>query len=642
MTALGSQADALGPASASAQTSHRQLLQGTSSSLIFTVQEDGQAGASTQDDVATWSPGSKSPPHMKSNAKPLEDALAFELRTSWTDAGDGSGSPRMLGKRRAASLTSLCSQQEGLDSMDLAETGSRIAAKPRSLVLAPHQRIRLLWNVLSATFILCELVLIPLHAFEDIWPRNEMSIFSVCELSVHVFWNLDMLVTMRTAVFSHGHLDFRQSVILKQYLMGWFAFDATYVVVGWAAIALNLPALRQIQVVLLCLRLFRLSNTVSALSGHVMSDLLVAKLNIVSVSVQILLIQHCMACSWYYVGAANVADGWVARTGAHQRSFAYKYTASLYWMFCCFGFGVTETDPQTDLEILFAIVAAAVALLIFAVLLGTITSNSAKLSKVADEHREHFRQLRRFLAHAGVDASLRLRITLFLERAYAMNQEGRPESEVPVLQLLSKPLKRELQFARYETQLREVGFSKYLLSLRLDGNEPDMLVLEYLATRAISQASFPAGEAVFESGAVARAGYFVVFGDVLYKANMSRSRVPKGRWISEMTYWTPWCHCGDLVTKTESNLLSLLESEFSGCIERFWDIYSCARAYARQYVNSMNERGNVTDLWLYRSASKSSSSGTVAAKPTAFARLFSNFVSSVAQGEDKIVPVDMQ
>ena len=162
-----------------------------------------------------------------------------------------------------------------------------------------------------------------------------------------------------------------------------------------------------------------------------------------------------------------------------------------------------------------------------------------------------------------------------------------------MLQLLSKPLKRELQFARFQTQLREVGFSKYLPSLRLQGREPDMLVLEYLATRAISQASFPGGEAFFESGAVARAGYFVVFGDVVYKANMSRSRVPRGRWISEMTYWTPWCHCGD---QTESNLLSLLESEFSGCMERFWDIYSCARVYARQYVSSMNEQGTVTDL----------------------------------------------
>ena len=97
---------------------------------------------------------------------------------------------------------------------------------------------------------------------------------------------------------ARDHAD-RQSVILKECLMGWFAFDAilgsvlvyrmhgasplvipsrvtlqsakcigpapnhfnscgvarTYVVVGWAAITVNLPALRQIQVVLRCLRL---------------------------------------------------------------------------------------------------------------------------------------------------------------------------------------------------------------------------------------------------------------------------------------------------------------------------------------------------------------------------------------------------
>ena len=61
-----------------------------------------------------------------------------------------------------------------------------------------------MWNLLSATFILCDLILSPLHAFEDIWPRSEISIFSMCELSVHVFWNLDMLVTMRTDSLSYS------------------------------------------------------------------------------------------------------------------------------------------------------------------------------------------------------------------------------------------------------------------------------------------------------------------------------------------------------------------------------------------------------------------------------------------------------
>ena len=53
-----------------------------------------------------------------------------------------------------------------------------------------------------------------------------------------------------------------------------------------------------------------------------------------------------------------------------------------------------------------------------------------------------------------VDSVLSERITHFLERAYVLDREGRPESEVPLLQLLSKPIQRELRFARFEGCLR--------------------------------------------------------------------------------------------------------------------------------------------------------------------------------------------
>ena len=53
-----------------------------------------------------------------------------------------------------------------------------------------------------------------------------------------------------------------------------------------------------------------------------------------------------------------------------------------------------------------------------------------------------------------VDSVLSERITHFLERAYVLDREGRPESEVPLLQLLSKPMQRELRFARFEGCLR--------------------------------------------------------------------------------------------------------------------------------------------------------------------------------------------
>lgn len=68
--------------------------------------------------------------------------------------------------------------------------------------------------------------------------------------------------------------------------------------------------------------------------------------------------------------------------------------------------------------------------------------------------RQLFRSSTCALITPKVDSVLSERITHFLERAYVLDREGRPESEVPLLQLLSKPMQRELRFARFEGCLR--------------------------------------------------------------------------------------------------------------------------------------------------------------------------------------------
>ena len=348
------------------------------------------------------------------------------------------------------------------------------------------------------------------------------------------------------------------------------------------------------------------------------------------------LIQHVMACAWYYVGTASDVDGWVSKSGAHDANFAYRYTISLYWMFCCFGFGVTETEPGTQLEVSFAIAAAIVGLAIFALLLDTITSNSALLSQAAEEYRQQFRQLRRFLVQAKVDADLRLRVTHFLERAYALSK-GRPEPDAPILALLSKPLQRELQFARYEGCLREVGFSKHLS--RVSGHHPaELLVLRYLATHAISHQSIAASDAVFESGTVARAMHFSVLGQLSYSVDGRPSTgVREGCWVSEMV-WTPWLHCGDLTTIEESSVVSLLEKEFSGCIQRFWDFFMLAKNYASDYVSALNEQTTVTDLWGYHSEVDKDDQEPPTSSPSMARKLWKKIVPSTGSF-DRVAPV---
>ena len=73
-------------------------------------------------------------------------------------------------------------------------------------------------------------------------------------------------------------------------------------------------------------------------------------------------------------------------------------------------------------------------------------------------------------------------------KAYVLDREGRPESEVPLLALLSKPMQRELRFARYEGCLREIGFSRYLSHCTWVIRQPGVqlpiwsMVLPYMVT----------------------------------------------------------------------------------------------------------------------------------------------------------------
>lgn len=509
-----------------------------------------------------------------------EEHEEFDLRGCWLMEQ----SPLSPSVVRRKSLMSLGSRAHAIENF--------AAAQPRFLMFSPFKPFRQVWDMLGVLCITLELILNPLHSFVELWPRGRLGALAVIEVVLLSFWNLDILVTLRTAVFSNGNLDFRQRNIFRRYAEGWLLFDLIYVIFGWVIIAAEQPFLRLLQIALRLLRLVRLNRVLGQIEGHLMSDVLVAKFNISTLSVQILLILHAMGCAWYFVGSAE--GGWVTRSGVDTGPMVHRYVTSLYWMFCQMGFGLSEIVAATELEVLFGLTASIAGLAIFSFFLGTITSNSALLGKAQEEHREQFRKLRRYLTYFQVDADLSERVTHFLERAYVLDREGRPESEVPLLALLSKPMQRELRFARYEGCLREIGFSRYLSQC---GHGPaELLALRHLASHAISQSTLAAKDAVFEAGSVAHEAHWLAQGSFEYVLNMSQ-RVGHQRWVSEMTLWTPWLHLGDLTTREDCSVVRLSAKNFSDCMRRWWNLFEMAQAYAREYVKSMSSFAAVTDLW---------------------------------------------
>lgn len=456
-----------------------------------------------------------------------------------------------------------------------------------ALIVCPNAKRRAFWDAFSICCLLLELIFLPLSVFAVEWPCSQPT--SV-EIFLHVFWHLDILMTFITAIYCRGELVVAPKRIARNYAQGWLCFDVLYVVVNWASLLGSCSrhsqrswlVLRFCQLALRLIRLCRLNQMTESIKNRLSSETLTAGSNILQITGQILLVHHLLACVWFVVGQLD-ENGWVA-VYLKEPSVGYSYTTSLYWMFCQLGFGSTNIEPETTLERSFALMVAFMALGIFSTLLGTISATVLNLNKSMEEKRLHFRELKQFLSHHRISDELSLRVCRFLEHAWALKNEVVLESSVQILELLSTPPRRELRYARYESCLKELGFSAMTQQLSLQ----------------LHSKTLAAADTVFEAGSVAEEAYFLSEGSLTYtwgENKVSFSEKDKFGWLVEICIWTPWVHVGELSTRTVSNVEIMQIEPFFECICRSLDVLQLARSYAEDFVANMNSYAAVTDLW---------------------------------------------
>ncbi|CAE7230773.1 KCNH2 [Symbiodinium pilosum] len=393
----------------------------------------------------------------------------------------------------------------------------------------------------------------------------------------------------------------------------WFVCDVINVTIDWILDLMHtysLTALADRQPLAACLvkyvliimkfaarlvRFLKMNKTTDSLKRRLISETLIAKANIFQLSCQVLLIQHVMACAWYSIGDADEV-GWVHMHKLNFESPEYRYATSLHWMFCQLGFGSTNIEAATFVERVFGILTAFMALVVFSTILGAITTRTTQLNRAAEDRRNQFRQLRKYLLQHRVNDELCLRITGFLENAFNVRQAAVLESQVELLGYLSKPLTAELQYAKFESCLKEL----ILIKPNCSPEPYDLLtrqVMKNLANDALMHCTFAPADSVFEAETVASVAYFLNSGSLKYVLNGREARVVDNRWLVEMCLWTPWNHLGELTTEDATELVLLQVERFASCVRKTGKGHGVARTIARHVVESMNNLEVLTDLW---------------------------------------------
>ena len=133
------------------------------------------------------------------------------------------------------------------------------------------------------------------------------------------------------------------------------------------------------------------------------------------------------------------------------------------------GVGLSQIRSTNTLEIAFFVIVAFRSLMTYATLVSSITSLTSALSKIKEDETSEFRLLRSYMAYNNIGAELSHKVSRFLQHQYHLRQEAKSaHANVPLLDLLSPTLRRELEFARNSGSMEKLDFISELLSCELE------------------------------------------------------------------------------------------------------------------------------------------------------------------------------
>eukprot|EP00928_Gymnodinium_smaydae_P066250 TRINITY_DN49294_c0_g1_i1.p1 TRINITY_DN49294_c0_g1~~TRINITY_DN49294_c0_g1_i1.p1 ORF type:complete len:673 (+),score=97.17 TRINITY_DN49294_c0_g1_i1:185-2203(+) len=477
------------------------------------------------------------------------------------------------------------------------------------LISFPGSPWRIGWDMCGGLFILYDMIVIPLRAFDTgdgLW-------LTIANWITLVFWTVNMILSPFVGYVKDGVTVMTPRRVLCNYLKSWFIIDVLVLLPDWYFSLLSLASseggeagnsMRMIRVIRLMrfarlLRLAKLKRILNGINDLINSEYVSLIVNMNVLIVTLLLINHFVACAWFSI--SNVSEGdktWVRIYGYEEAGWSHQYLASYHWSLAQFTPSTMDISPENNTERVFAVGVVIFALVGFSYLVGSITGCLTQLRLMQEDVSKQFWHLRRYMKHHKVPMALSTRIQRFLEHALQEQKAKVSTDKVKIFNLLSEQLRSELQCAMSERHLKVHPLFDHLA-------ECSMVTMHRLSSTAISRESFARGDTIFIAEEKATHLEFVVAGRLHYirtdsLGNKYEEWVDKDEdWISEPACWTSsWIHVGLLASATESDLLRVDAGQFAGAICMNPHAQKVVTTYANRFVEWINsvDIDNLTDI----------------------------------------------
>ena len=482
--------------------------------------------------------------------------------------------------------------------------------EPNWTAFHPAGPFKTFWNMLVAACVLHDLVIIPVYVFDP--PENVP--LKVLEWMTQLFWQADLFVGGLTGFYRRGTLILEIKNCAWHYLITWGTFDFGLVIMGWLFIFLDLVesdgqadliawsrtlrAIRFLRFVRV-LRWLKLRGVTEAFKELFHSNFAFFYYSLISAGVRLLILNHLLACCWWGIALMNPDNNWARASGLWDASVLDQYLTSLNWSFAMLGVGLSQIRSTNTLEIAFFVIVAFRSLMTYATLVSSITSLTSALSKIKEDETSEFRLLRSYMAYNNIGAELSHKVSRFLQHQYHLRQEAKSaHANVPLLDLLSPTLRRELEFARNSGSMEKLDFISGLLPT---DDLQVLQVLQDLALKAMEDSVAATKDVIFLCGSTATHAFLKISGPISYFYSQDDEEkqvaVTDEAWISEICLWAGWIYQGDLVAEDVSRLVLLNVEAFSRIVSQCSTTHRAAIDYCQLFLKTWSAWTKQQNSW---------------------------------------------
>lgn len=508
-------------------------------------------------------------------ARMLDELYSMRMHSAWRTTF------RTVQKKRASILD--CT-------IPLQEISSRISTKHQlgtaildnyhqrwqRMILSPTSNLRLGWLIAGMFFIFIDILVIPLSIFD----LGDHIFFKVQQVVSWLFWLFDVFVSFLSGYDKNGRIEMRPAAIAKMYLRTMFPFDIFILSIDVmmftldASLGSEAGALRTTRIIrsLRLLRLLRLLRVgklraiLAACEKRLRNPYSVLVLKLSSALATVLLINHFIACGWYYVGLeGNPSRNWIILSQLDGQPFGEVYISAMHWSLTQFMPATNNIGPDNVFERLFAIMTVLVAVCLFSSLVGSITAAVGSFRQVQAEKLKQEAAVHAFFEERKLSAEL------FDEmREHGQeSQKGRDIAVDVTTKMSDIKLFRDCPESLKLRLNEEVFMPAFQHPAWIQKDLMDPSFLLKVCHTMFEKLESP-GKDLFLPDQTAALAFYVASGSLNFAESQGTiqkrvgppSKVLPGTWLCEPVLWAQWYHRGQLTSTSTSFVMCLDSAKF--------------------------------------------------------------------------------